>query len=143
MSFDPKQFMLDAAMDDLRPFMARNQLSAIRSLAKGEEGDWFVARMVELAALILAMPKTYEQDGKGDQATAYLHYFHGNQDWYITERDIDQDGEGQIQAFGLADLGYGGELGYISMAEVIETGIEHDLHFKPVTLALINAKRAA
>ena len=143
MSFDPKQFMLKAATDDLRPFMSRAQLSTIRSLAKGEEGDWFVARMVELAALIATMPKTYEQDGKGDQATAYLHYFRGNQDWYITERDIDQDGEGQIQAFGLANLGYGGELGYISIAEVIKAGVELDLHFKPTTLAAINAKGAA
>jgi hypothetical protein len=92
------------------------------------------------------MPKTGEQDGKGEQATAYLHYFAGGQaSWYITEKDAgspdDDPGTGQIQAFGLADLfGDGGELGYISIAEILENGGELDFHFTPKTLAEIRGK---
>ncbi len=140
-AFDPKQFMADTAAADLRPFIGKWQLSTMRELCEGEEGDWYVARMVELAALILAMPKTYEQDGLGDRAIAHLHYFTGGCDWYITEKDSDPDGEGQIQAFGSANLGYGAELGYISIAELIANGAELDLHFSPRPLSTL--KKAA
>jgi len=63
---------------------------------------------------------------------AHLHYFTGSGDWYITERDTSTE---QHQAFGLADLGYGGELGYISIAELIANNVELDLHFTPQPLA--------
>lgn len=48
---------------------------------------------------------------------------------------FDPDGEGQIQAFGSANLGRGAELGYISIAEITECGAELDLHWTPCTLA--------
>ena len=64
-------------------------------------------------------------------------------DFYITERDSDEDGQGQIQAFGLADLGYGAELGYISIAELISNHVELDFHFKPTTIAQLKQKQAA
>jgi hypothetical protein len=141
--FDAERWMIDTATDDLRQFIGKQQLAVMREACKGEERAWFVTRMVGLAALIHAMPKTYEQDGKGDQAVAHLHYFTGSMDWYITECDVDTDGEGQIQAFGLANLGYGGELGYISIAELIEHGAELDLHFQPTTLEVIQTRKAA
>jgi hypothetical protein len=74
------------------------------------------------------MPKTYEQDGLGQQAIAHLHYFTAGGDWYITERDTHPD---QHQAFGAANLGYGAELGYISLPELLAAGAELDLHFTP------------
>ena len=98
--------------------------------------QFFFNKTCELADLIKNMPVTYGQDGKGDQAIAYLHYFRGNQDWYITERDMgSEEDKTQSQAFGLADLGYGGELGYISIVELVESGIEMDMYFSPKTLA--------
>lgn len=130
-AFNPDQFMLDTASDDLQPFIGHAQLSTMCQAAKGEEKVWFITRMVELAALIHSMPKTYEQDGKGQQAVAYLHYFTGGFDWYITEKDMETE---QLQAFGLADLGYGGELGYISIVDILKHGAELDLHFTPKTL---------
>ena len=80
------------------------------------------------------MPETYGQDGMGDKAIAHLHYFKGSMDWYITEKDM--EGE-QLQAFGMVDMGYGPELGYISIAELVQNGIELDLHFTPMTLGEI------
>ena len=118
--------------NDPRAFIGAEQMSAIIEGIRGEEGQFFKDKLCELSALVTSMPKTHEQDGKGNQAVAYLHYFTGGCDWYITEKDSEEE---QFQAFGLADLGYGGELGYISLVELLEAGAELDLHFAPRTLA--------
>lgn len=123
-------FMFDAvqSLKNLAPFVPRFQLSILEGLIDGEEGQYFIDTVVELDYLIQQMPQTYEQDGKGDQAVAYLHYFRGNMDWYITEKDMEDE---QLQAFGLANLGYGAELGYISIEELKANNVEIDLHFVP------------
>jgi hypothetical protein len=101
---------------------------------KGEEKDFFHSKMDEMKKIFQNMPETYDQDGKGDQAIVYLHYFKGNCDWYITERDSESE---QLQAFGYADLGYGGELGYINIEELVKNGVELDLHWEEKTLGEI------
>jgi hypothetical protein len=89
------------------------------------------------------MPVTYATDGQGDDATVHLHYFTGGCDWYITEKDAGTPDEpGQRQAFGLANLGYGGELGYISIAELIANGAELDLYWRAVPLRTVKAKES-
>mgnify|MGYP001563457152 FL=1 len=127
----------------LKHFIGKHQWSAIKQGMAGEERQYFYDMMVDLAARIEAMPKTYEQDGKGDQAIVHLHYFRGGCDWWISEKDSDPDGEGQIQAFGYANLGddQNAELGYISIKELIEHGVELDLYWTPKTLEQVKAKR--
>lgn len=120
------------AFNTLRWFVNVNQLTVMDNGTLGEERQYFIDKFCEYADRIDNMPKTYEQDGKGDQAIVYLHYFRSGMDWYITERDMEDE---QYQAFGLADLGDGGELGYISIQELIENGVELDLHWTPKTLA--------
>ncbi len=121
----------------LRRFVSTQQLSVLGDACYGEEREWFIDTLVELAERILAMPKTYEQDGLGDDAIVYLHYFKNNMDWYITEKDMEVE---QIQAFGLADLGMDcAELGYISIEELTEYGAELDLHWTPKTLREVKA----
>jgi hypothetical protein len=121
----------------LKEFINPRQLSFTGGLCRGEEGQFFMDKMVELAALITTMPKTGEQS-ESDDPIAYLHYFLGNMDWYITEKDVgDVEEPGQHQAFGLANLGYGGELGYISIVELLENNIELDYHFTPKKLSEI------
>lgn len=135
------------AIKTMREFIPAQELNTIIDAMRGEEKQFFFDKMVEMANIINTMPKTYEQASKGTQAIAYLHYFQGNQDWYITEKDkgvpeidgsarIPEDSQ-QLQAFGLADLGYGGELGYISIVELVAAGVELDLYFDPKTLAEI------
>lgn len=116
----------------LHPFISAAQLQIIGDGCRGEEKAFFKAKLVEMGERVSTMPKTYEQDGKGDQAVVYLHYFHGGADWYITERDMEDE---QLQAFGYADLGYGGELGYISIEELVANGVELDCYWTPRTLA--------
>lgn len=124
------------ALKTLDGFIGKDHLSVLASMMHGEEKQFFFDKVVEMAGIVSTMPKTHEQDGRGDQAIVYLHYFRGNQDWYITEKDTETPGEpGQRQAFGLADLGHGGELGYISIVELVAYGVELDLYFKRQTLA--------
>ncbi|MHB8224999.1 DUF2958 domain-containing protein, partial [Acidithiobacillus sp.] len=119
----------------LRPFLSQSQIRATEDGLRGEEKDFFAERMDTLAEMIAVMPKTYESDGKGDQAMVHLHYFHRGADWYITEKDSDPDGTGQVQAFGLADLGMDyPEMGYISIQEITRLGAEMDYHFAPRSL---------
>ena len=125
------------AMPLLRKFISESQIQTMAAGAQGEEREYFIDAMLELRDTFNTMPKTYEQDGKGNEAVVYLHYFRGGMDWYITEKDM---GDEQIQAFGLADLGMGfPELGYISIEELVENGIELDLHWTPKTLAEVKS----
>jgi len=110
----------------LREFVGQNQAAVIRQQMEGEEGQFFIERVGTLLEIVTVMPTTYETHGQGDKAIVFLHYFTAGADWHITERD--QEAE-QLQAFGLADLGYGGELGYISIVELLECGAELDLHW--------------
>ena len=107
----------------------------LHRIIRVEEAAYFMAKIAEYGKRVKEMPETYEQDGLGDKALVHLHYFTASCDWYITEKDSDPDGKGQIQAFGLADLGHGGELGYISIKELIQHGAELDLHWtiKPLS----------
>ncbi len=132
------QVLLEASMN-LRRFMPTAEIDTLQDNIHGEEGEHFAQLILDTWAKIQAMPKTYEQDGKGEDAVTHLHYFMGSADWFITERDAEPV---QHQAFGLADLGYGPELGYISIVELIQNGVELDLHWTPKTLGEIRAGKA-
>ena len=122
----------------LRGFIGRPQARAIAECLIGEEGEHFDELLTRWGAVIRDMPVTYATDWQGDDATVHLHYFTGGCDWYITEKDAGTPDEpGQHQAFGLANLGYGGELGYISIAELIANGAELDLYWQAVPLRTV------
>ena len=125
-------------VEALDHFISFAQNCAIWTGLQGEEGVYFANLLDEQTQVIENMPKSYETDGQGESAVAYLHYFVGGCDWYITEKDM-EPGE-QLQAFGLANLGYGGELGYISIKEITAAGAELDLHWTPQALRLCKLK---
>lgn len=123
----------------LTQFINPNQLKTMVGLCDGEEAGHFLTKLSEFAELIKNMPKTYEQDGKGDEAIVTLHYFRGGMDWFITEKDMEAE---QIQAFGYCDLGMGfPELGYVSIVELLENNVELDIYFTPKTLREVKAER--
>lgn len=111
----------------LRGFIGAAQLSALGDACRGEERQFFIDKLCQLEQMIRNAPRTYEQEGITDPI-AHLHYFTSGCDWYITELDVLPE---QHQAFGVADLGYGGELGYISIIELLRCGAELDIHFTP------------
>ena len=98
-----------------------------------EEKAFFRQRVVDLAATIKTMPKTYDQDGLGMRAVAHLHYFTSAFDFFITEKD--RSG-GTKQAFGLA-CAHEREIGYINIREIVEAGAELDLYWAPKALGEI------
>jgi hypothetical protein len=121
----------------LAPFLCNAQFEVMSSSSE------FDALIEAAATTIAAMPVSYEQDGKGEEATAFLHYFSAGSDWYISEKDADG---GVDQAFGLAILNGdtdNAELGYISIRELVANGVELDLHFTPATLGSLKAAKAA
>jgi hypothetical protein len=130
------------ALIRLRPFMAYRQCEAVAELMRGEEGGFFMDKMVELAQLVDTMPVTYGQQNESDPI-AYLHYFFGGSDWYIVEKDMDGEVE---QAWGFACLNgdmMNAEYGYISIAELVvlklQMGLTVDLdfHFRPTRMSLV------
>ena len=121
-------------LDILKMLTPPAQYEAIIDGMMGEEGDHFIAIIDRIHATWQAMPKTYESTAQGRAALARLHYFIGGCDWWIVEKDSDPDSAGQIQAFGIADLGMGAELGYISIPELLENGAELDLYFQPKSI---------
>lgn len=111
---------------------SRAQIEAMADVCRGEERRYMFSKLSELIEIVQTMPRTYETDGVADPIVC-LHYFVAGCDWYIVERDIENE---QLQAFGKADLGMGfPELGYISITGITAAGAELDLHWseKPLT----------
>lgn len=128
---------------ELRPFLPPVQLETLRRMiwVTAEEHEFFRHKAAELAKRIDQIPAFYAQDGKGDEAVVYLHYFRGAANYWVTEIDRNYEPR-RIEAFGLANL-YGGaedaELGYFDIAKLVRHGFELDLHFEPRTLAQLRA----
>lgn len=118
-------------------FMPLSEYKTLIAMLDGEEGDHARETFARIAETIKQTPAIYEQDGKGNGAVAHLHYFQGSADIWVTE--LDPDRSGQIEGFGMVDLGYGPELGYLVLNEYLAAGCELDLHFQPTTLAQIKA----
>ena len=122
----------------LTQFMSPVQISALQGIVRdGEEKAFAYEVVASISKTISTMPKTYETDGQGDKAIAHLHYFSGDSDFYITERDMEDD---QHQAFGLVSNQHGFEVGYINIVELKNNGVELDFHFEPAPLSDIKAK---
>ena len=132
----------------LQPWLAPLQTRVLRSALRDEEGQWFADKLRELEKLIADMPHTYQTEHQSeDEKKVWLHYFAGGSaNWYLIEKDKGAPGdtpeEFQSQMFGLADLyGDGGELGYISLPELLRVNADLDFHFTPCSLAELRAQR--
>lgn len=128
-----------------RHWMGRSQRMAIAQAIRGEEGESFIDALVNLKYTIENMPRTHEtEEQKVQDRVVHLHYFGGSVDAWIVERDVgDSKYQAEIgpqhQAFGPITLFYSrsikdAEWGYISIQELIENGIELDLHWTPKTV---------
>lgn len=116
-------------------FVCRPQRDEIRNNAT------LKAKFENIATIIESMPKTYEQDGKGDNAIAYLHYSLGDDHAFITEIDVLPR---QLQAFGYVSIerGYHAGLQYIDLHQLFSIGYVLDLEFEPTNLGVIKSYRS-
>ena len=132
---------------NIRWFMPRSQAAAIHCILRGEEADFMRAKLQHMQDVVDNMPVSYETQEQGAGAFARLHYFRGNCDAWIAELDKgapdDAPEDYQSQAWGMVDLGYGPEIGYVSIPELLAARMELDLYYKPQTLADIRRARAA
>ena len=122
-------------LEYLKKFISKQQLSSLEHILKSEEKQYAKEKIDYFFDLIQKMPKTYETDGQGDKAIAYLHYFKSGIDFFVTEKDMEDE---QLQAFGLVNMNGELELGYISIQEILELNFELDLNFVPKKLKEIN-----
>jgi polysaccharide deacetylase 2 family uncharacterized protein YibQ len=113
------------AFKTVNKFIGSRQLKAMADGIRSEESQYFLDKTCEMAEIIKNMPKSYETEGQGKEAIAILHYFTGSWDWYITEKDKEEE---QLQSFGLVS-GFEKEYGYISIKEIIRANAELDLHW--------------
>jgi hypothetical protein len=96
-------------------------------------------------ALEARLPALYAQDGRGDEAMAYVKFFTpwSNWTWYGTEYD-----PATRTFFGLVK-GHETELGYFSLDELAALRgpyglrVERDLSFRPTKLAELRAAEEA
>jgi hypothetical protein len=129
---------VQVAVGFLVNFVSRSQLTVLVQNCRGEERLYFRNPLVQTEKIIKSMPILYDQESL-DQAVVHLHYFYGGNEWFIMENDAEQGI--QHKAFGLAVV-HEAELGYISIAELIQNGVELDLHWTPGPLAKVKAKLA-
>lgn len=107
---------------DAIKLIPNHQMKVLKSTNFSEMED-VISRLNSVAKVL---PKLYGQDGVKDKMI-YLHYFYSNQDWFVTELD-----QSTGECFGYADLGYGAELGYMSIPEFVSNGkVELDFYFEP------------
>ena len=112
----------------VKRFMPEMQQKAIVGSREHEEV------LEQLKKIIEGMPHTYQTEKiPTKDKIVYLHYFYGESDWYIVEKDKLPD---QQQAFGYTilngDLEYA-EWGYISIEELKQTRkVELDFYFDPI-----------
>lgn len=126
------------ALPLLYMYIGTGQTHAIIDGVLGEECEFFLLKIIALAQTIRDMPKTYETDGQGDAAVCILHYFFRGCDWFIIEKDSEEQ---QNQAFGLCRINGGDpEFGYVSLPEILAAGAELDLYFEPAPVATIAKK---
>ncbi len=79
------------------------------------------------------IPNLYEQEGKGEDATAYVKFFlPGTRwTWYVTEFNTKDVFFGWVRSGISPDFD---ELGYFSLSELEEANVERDLYFEPKPL---------
>lgn len=128
-----------------RSFLPKGQASFLLEAIGRGEGQFFKDKMRKLNDVVESMPGVYGQDGLGDQAIIYLHYFGGGCDWYVTEKDVENPGDDQLviaaeqhQAFGFVNFNdpQNAEFGYIQISALREHPlIELDFHWEPKTVA--------
>jgi hypothetical protein len=127
---------------DIEHFVPESQIKTLKSNIIGEEGDFFIDLVKDIAETIQTMPSTYDTKDNRNPIV-HLHYFYRGCDWYIIEKD--KCDKGTEQAFGLAILHEdidNAEVGYISIDELLSIdGVQMDFYFTKVDLNTIKKQK--
>lgn len=131
--------------EEAQNFVPVHQLAITRQV-ENEGEETFRDVYEHINKIIATMPNT----NSPDESTAYLHYFAGNSDWYIIQKDAGskddapEDRGKQFQAYGIANINGAadymndglGEYGYISIEELRHIArVELDFYFDPIRIS--------
>lgn len=124
-------------------FVPKHQLNVLLEQYSREDTQAIIQLLQNWINTFNLMPVTYDTDLEScddvdpidkssvGENVAYLHYFVGGFDWWITERDVYAE---QLQAFGIAKL-TNPEFGYINLVELCNHHlVELDLYWTPTKL---------
>jgi len=131
---------------DLKDFLSIGQLGAMAegTRKRGDDKMFFVEKLEEMADIVNNMAKTYDtEEMEKDDKIVALHYFMSDRDYYIIEKDMEED-EPQYQAYGIYKIAStmdSFKFGYICIAELIKYGAELDLHLTPCTVGALLASK--
>lgn len=139
------------ALRKVAGWIPKEQLRFIEELIKGEEGEFFLDKMNEVAETIEKLPS---YNGSEPDPLVLMHYFRGASDWYIFEYDRSNSTDGYIRAYGFtirngdyinADNGTipicTPKTDKVGMANSIcGLPVEIDLHWQPKRLSRIKAE---
>lgn len=121
-------------------FLPHLQANALTLMFGGEEKEHAIELVDQLTKNIQDLPATYGTESQSPaEKIAYLHYFSGDSDWYIVEKDKGSQDDftpgQQHQAFGYVVLNgdiQNAEWGYISIVELLSIrSVELDFYFLP------------
>lgn len=136
------------ALRYLEPYLPPHQAEAIKSNLRGEEGEYFMQLLCDLAEQFMFAPRTYDQSDVRDPI-AHFHYFKGGYDCYVTELDIgdpecpDDLTQHQVRAYARYDhMPEYAELSYAHFPELFESKVDLDFHWEPTPLSEIKRKHA-
>jgi hypothetical protein len=129
----------------IKPFIGQIQLDYLTRLYRSEEKQGAIDIATALAGIIENMPESYQtEDTETPDKIIQLHYFHGDSDWYIIEKDKGQSKKEekesgleygkQYQAYGYVILNgdtQNAEWGYVNIEELRMNNVELDFHWSP------------
>lgn len=119
--------IMDLVEDSKRNVMPVRKDAFIAALQKSKASASKITK-----AQLKSLPPLYGQEKEKDPMV-YVRFFHalGRAFWLATEYDPQKQ-----LFFGYVDLGYGGEKGYFTLADLIAVGAEIDKSFKSKRLSL-------
>jgi len=117
-------------------FMPASQLRFCMDAIKGEEGQYFIDTLTKMAAVWEAAPATYGTNGTlQEDKTAVMHFFGGRIDFYMVEKDAEQE---QEQAYGYYMNGNMSGFTYVDLEGLKRQPIINvDFHYMPETIATL------
>lgn len=126
----PLEAVAEQDMRFIAPYLPTEQEAQLWNKLHDDQKAPVIKRVMDIAYIIEVMAVSPEQQTAGISAIAYLHYRCEGSDWYIIERDSDNDMV--IGYFIAKDKCI---FCSISTKQLLHHNVELDLEFKPCTIA--------
>lgn len=124
-----------AAIPFIHKFTTASQMREIIAGTQGDDRQKYLELLSDFGARIDRMPKSGTEGIPTDDDIAQLHYKIGLYNWYVTRKGPQNPVE-NIVVF-ITAPGIPESIGFMSLRDIIASGGELDLNFKPQRLSKI------